>query len=57
MNFAVQPALRRNAMLAAAGVSNQAEAARLRKRLDRLARIDLILGLLVLALTAVARAQ
>ena len=57
MNFVVQPALRRNAMLAGAGVSNEAEAARLRKRLDRLARIDLILGLLVLALTAVARAQ
>ena len=57
MNFVIQPALRRNALLAAAGVSSEAEAARLRRRLDRLARVDVILGMLVLALTAVARAQ
>ncbi len=57
MNFGVQPALRRNAMLAAAGVTNESEAAALRLRLNRLAQIDLILGIAVLVLTAVARAQ
>ncbi len=57
MNFGIQPALRRNAMLAANGVATEAEEAVLRKRLDRLARANLILGVLVLALTAVARAQ
>jgi uncharacterized membrane protein len=57
MNFVIQPALRRNAMLATAGVSNTSEAAALRTRMDRLARVDLVLGILVLAFTAVARAQ
>ena len=57
MNFGIQPALKRNALLAANGVPNEAEANALRRRLDRLARIDLILGVLVLALTAVSRAQ
>ena len=57
MNFGVQPALRRNALLAAAGVANESEAAALRLRLNRLAQIDLFLGIAVLVLTAVARAQ
>jgi uncharacterized membrane protein len=57
MNFSIQPALRRTALLAANGVATEAEESALRRRLDRLARINLILGILVLALTAVARAQ
>lgn len=57
MNFAVQPALRRNAMLAARGVANTAEATALRQRLLRLERVNLALGILVLAFTAVARVQ
>ncbi len=57
MSFAVQPALRRNALLAAGGVANAAEAAALRQRLQRLERVNLALGILVLAFTAVARAQ
>jgi len=57
MNFAVQPALRRNALLAAGGVANAAEAAVLRQRMQRLERVNLALGVLVLAFTAVARAQ
>lgn len=57
MNFGVQPELRRLAMLASEGVSTEADAAALRKRMDRLARINLGLGVLVLIFTAVARAQ
>ncbi len=57
LRAAVQPALRRNAMLAAAGVANESEAAALRQRMTRLARVDLILGIVVLVLTAIARAQ
>jgi uncharacterized membrane protein len=57
MNFSIQPALRRNAMLAASGVATDAEAAALRSRMNLLARIDLILGVVVLVLTAIARAQ
>ncbi|HEY4691524.1 MAG TPA: CopD family protein [Anaerolineae bacterium] len=57
MSFGVQPALQRNAMLAAHGVASEAEAVALRKRLDRLARVNLILGVVVLVFTAIARAQ
>lgn len=57
MNFGVQPALQRLAMLAAQGVSTDSDAAALRRRMDRLARINLGLGVLVLVFTAVARAQ
>ena len=57
MTFAVRPALQRSAMLAAGGVSNEREAAALRKRMDRLARVNLGLSILVLVFTAVARAQ
>lgn len=57
MTFAVQPALRRNALLVAGGVGDEHEAQRLRKRMNRLSRIDLILGVLVLGLTAAARVQ
>ena len=57
MNFGVQPALQRNVMLAAHGVPDQAESAALRRRLDRLARLNLILGVVVLVFTAIARAQ
>ncbi len=57
MHFAVRPALRRQAMLAGAGVLNEAEAAALRRRMNRLGRVNLALGILVLIFTAVARAQ
>lgn len=57
MTFGVRPALQRLAMLSAAGVSTESERAALRRRMDRLARIDLGLGILVLVFTAIARAQ
>jgi uncharacterized membrane protein len=57
LNFGVQPALRRHALLAAAGAASQEEAAALRRRMNRLGRINLILGVVVLVLTAVARVQ
>ena len=57
MNFGIQPALRRNAMLAAAGVAGESEAAALRSRMMWLGRFNLALGILVLVLTAVARVQ
>jgi uncharacterized membrane protein len=57
MTFGIQPALRRQAILIAGGVGEEADTAHLRKRIDRLARIDLILGILVLGFTALARAQ
>lgn len=57
MNFVIQPALRRNAMLSGAGVADTAEAAALRLRLARLGRVNLALGVLVLVLTAIARVQ
>ena len=57
LQFGVQPALQRNAMLAAAGVSNEREAAALRQRMARLGRINLVLGVIVLILTAIARVQ
>jgi len=57
MTFGIQPALRRQALLIAGGVGDDAEALHLRRRMDRLARLDLILGILVLGFTALARAQ
>ena len=57
LQFGVQPALQRSAMLAAAGVSNEREAATLRRRMARLGRVNLALGVLVLVLTAIARVQ
>jgi uncharacterized membrane protein len=57
LNFGVQPALRRQALLAAAGASDPAEAAALRRQMNRLGRINLILGVVVLVFTAIARAQ
>ena len=57
LQFGVQPALQRNAMLASAGASNEHEAAALRQRMARLGRINLILGVIVLVLTAIARVQ
>jgi len=57
MQFGVQPALQRSAMLAAHGVEDAAEAAALRRRLDRLGRVNLMLGVVVLVFTAIARSQ
>ena len=55
MNWALQPALARLAMLEAHGQA-PAEAASLRRRELTLTRLNLACGLLVLALTALARA-
>ena len=57
LQFGVQPALQRNAMLVAAGASHEQEAAALRQRMARLGRVNLILGVIVLVLTAIARVQ
>ncbi|HLF25962.1 MAG TPA: CopD family protein [Anaerolineae bacterium] len=57
MNFGVQPALQRHALLLAAGAADAAEAAHLHRRLNRLTQLNLALGIVVLVLTAIARAQ
>ena len=57
VTFSVQPALRRNALLAANGLEKPEEAARLNTQQTRLTRLNLILSALVLIFTAVASAQ
>ena len=57
MTFSIEPALRRNALLAANGIEDGAAAARLRAQQARLTRINLICSLIVLIFTAIARAQ
>jgi uncharacterized membrane protein len=57
ITFSVQPALRRNALLVANGVADEAESARLQRQQIRLTRINLVLSVLVLFFTAIASAQ
>jgi uncharacterized membrane protein len=57
MQFVIQPALQRHALLARAGVANEAEAVALRRRMQRLSSLNLVLGIVVLVFTAIARAQ
>ena len=57
ITFSIQPALRRNAMLIAAGVDDAGMADKLKAQQTRLMRIDLALSGVVLILTAIARAQ
>jgi putative copper export protein len=57
ITFSVQPALKRNALLIANGLSDEAQIVRLQRQQTRLTRINLVLGVLVLLFTAVASAQ
>ena len=57
ITFSVQPALRRNALLVANGVADDAQSARLQHQQVRLTRLNLVLSLLVLLFTAIASAQ
>ena len=57
MTFSIQPALRRNALLAANDLADEAEQARLRRQQIRLNRLNVLFSLLVLIFTAIARAQ
>jgi uncharacterized membrane protein len=57
MTFSVQPAVRRNALLIANGVADEAQIAQLQKQQIRLTRINLGLSILVLLFTAIASAQ
>jgi hypothetical protein len=57
ITFSVQPALRRNALLVANGVADEAESARLQQQQVRLTRLNLVLSVLVLFFTAIASAQ
>jgi len=57
LTFGVQPALRRHALLVSAGAADEKEAAALRQRMNRLGRVNVALGVVVLVLTAVARVQ
>ena len=57
MNLVIQPDIRRAAMLLSAGKGRPEEAAVLTRRRARAARINLALAMVVLLLTAIARAQ
>ena len=57
ITFSVQPALRRNALLIANGLADEAQIARLQQQQTRLTRINLVLSVLVLLFTAIASAQ
>jgi uncharacterized membrane protein len=57
ITFSLQPAQRRLALLAANDVDDPAGAAHLKAQQIRLARLNLVLSVLVLVFTAVARAQ
>ena len=57
MTFSIEPALRRNALLAANGIQDEASAARLRRQQARLTRLNLVFSIVVLVFTAIARAQ
>jgi uncharacterized membrane protein len=57
ITFSVQPALRRNALLVANGVADEAQSARLQQQQVRLTRVNLGLSILVLLFTAIASAQ
>jgi uncharacterized membrane protein len=57
ITFSVQPALRRNALLVANGVADEAQSAQLQQQQVRLTRLNLALSILVLLFTAIASAQ
>jgi copper resistance protein D len=57
MNLVIQPDIRRAAMLLSAGKGRPEELAALTRRRARAARINLALAMVVLLLTAIARAQ
>ena len=57
ITFSVQPTLKRNALLIANGLSDEAQSARLQQQQVRLTRINLVLSVLVLLFTAIASAQ
>ena len=57
ITFSVQPTLKRNALLIANGLADEAQIGRLQRQQVRLTRINLILSVLVLLFTAIASAQ
>jgi uncharacterized membrane protein len=57
ITFSVQPALKRAALLIANEAADETEVARLRRRQERLARLNLGLSIVVLLCTAIASAQ
>ncbi|HTP07127.1 MAG TPA: DUF4149 domain-containing protein [Anaerolineae bacterium] len=57
ITFSVQPALKRNALLIANGLSDEQQIAQLQRQQTRLTQINLILSVLVLLCTAIASAQ
>ena len=57
MNLVIQPDIRRAAMLLSAGKASPVEVAALTRRRTRAAQINLALAMVVLLLTAIARAQ
>ena len=57
ITFSVQPALKRNALLIANGLSDEQQLARLQQQQARLSWTNLVLSVLVLLFTAVASAQ
>jgi putative copper export protein len=57
ITFSVQPALKRNALLIANGLADEAQTARLQQQQMRLTRINLVLSIIVLLFTAIAGAQ
>jgi uncharacterized membrane protein len=57
ITFTVQPALKRNALLIANGLADEAQIDRLQRQQTRLTRINLSLSVIVLLFTAIASAQ
>ena len=57
ITFSVQPALKRNALLIANGLTDEQQLARLQQQQARLTWTNLILSVLVLLFTAIASAQ
>jgi uncharacterized membrane protein len=57
MTFSIQPAVKRNALLIANDVIDEAAVAKLQKQQARLTQLNLVLSILVLLFTAIASAQ
>jgi len=57
ITFSVQPAMKRAALLIANDAANETEIAHLRRRQQRLTRLNLVLSIIVLLCTAIASAQ
>ncbi len=57
MTFSIEPAMRRNAFLAANDLTDDQAVAKLRSQQTRLTRLNLLFSILVLIFTAIARAQ